>query len=384
MRAAADAGIAAAVHAIGDAAVRRALDLMGAAAPGGHPPSHRALPVRPPGRPRPRRRPPGLVVSMQPAHLLTDIPLVERHWGARGRGAYAFEIAAAARHRAGLRERRAGRLASIRAKGSSPRSSGGATPAVPEGLAARGEAGLRGGGARLHGRRGARRRRRRARRQAGSRAATPIWSRGRSIPRPSAAAARPSGRDGRVSPWSAARSSCRGDRPALNSLHASHLHSPHQDRRHPRPRVGQPAQMTALLDAGVDVVRINASHGTPEIRARWIEQLREVLRGPAGGRRRSCSTCRAPGSGSANLAEPIQLAPGRRWSSRPRTRPPRARSPPPTTTSPRDVRVGARILLDDGLLALEVTGIRGERVEAVVHYGGELKSHKGMNLPGSR
>jgi predicted amidohydrolase YtcJ len=33
----------------------------------------------------------GLVVSMQPAHLLTDIPLVQRHWGARGRGAYAFE-----------------------------------------------------------------------------------------------------------------------------------------------------------------------------------------------------------------------------------------------------------------------------------------------------
>jgi hypothetical protein len=27
---------------------------------------------------------------MQPAHLLTDIPLVDRHWGARGQGAYAF------------------------------------------------------------------------------------------------------------------------------------------------------------------------------------------------------------------------------------------------------------------------------------------------------
>jgi hypothetical protein len=27
---------------------------------------------------------------MQPAHLLTDVPLVERHWGMRGRGAYAF------------------------------------------------------------------------------------------------------------------------------------------------------------------------------------------------------------------------------------------------------------------------------------------------------
>ena len=32
----------------------------------------------------------GIVASMQPAHLLTDIPLVERHWGGRGRGAYAF------------------------------------------------------------------------------------------------------------------------------------------------------------------------------------------------------------------------------------------------------------------------------------------------------
>jgi predicted amidohydrolase YtcJ len=30
------------------------------------------------------------VLSMQPPHLLTDIPLVDRHWGERGRGAYAF------------------------------------------------------------------------------------------------------------------------------------------------------------------------------------------------------------------------------------------------------------------------------------------------------
>ena len=36
-------------------------------------------------------------------------------------------------------------------------------------------------------------------------------------------------------------------------------------------------QMAALLDAGVDVVRVNASHGTPDIRARWIRELREVI-----------------------------------------------------------------------------------------------------------
>jgi predicted amidohydrolase YtcJ len=36
----------------------------------------------------------GIVASMQPAHLLTDVPLVDRHWGARGRGAYAFRTLA--------------------------------------------------------------------------------------------------------------------------------------------------------------------------------------------------------------------------------------------------------------------------------------------------
>lgn len=90
MRTAAEAGIAAVVHAIGDAAVRRALDLMTAlpavALP--HRIEHFQC-VHPDDLDRAAGA--GIVVSMQPAHLLTDIPLVERHWGARGRGAYAFE-----------------------------------------------------------------------------------------------------------------------------------------------------------------------------------------------------------------------------------------------------------------------------------------------------
>ena len=90
MRDAALAGIAATVHAIGDAAVRRALDLMAGlprvAIP--HRIEHFQC-VHPDDLDRAAAS--GIVVSMQPAHLLTDIPLVERHWGARGRGAYAFE-----------------------------------------------------------------------------------------------------------------------------------------------------------------------------------------------------------------------------------------------------------------------------------------------------
>ncbi|HEU5168907.1 MAG TPA: pyruvate kinase, partial [Gemmatimonadales bacterium] len=48
----------------------------------------------------------------------------------------------------------------------------------------------------------------------------------------------------------------------------------------------------------------------------------------------------------------------------------------------RDARVGAKILLNDGLLALEVTRIVPPRVVTRVIDGGELTSHKGLNLPG--
>ncbi len=89
MRAAAENGIAVTVHAIGDAAVRRALDLLDSlprvALP--HRIEHLQC-IHPADLARASRA--GVVASMQPSHLLTDIPLVDRHWGGRGRGAYAF------------------------------------------------------------------------------------------------------------------------------------------------------------------------------------------------------------------------------------------------------------------------------------------------------
>ena len=89
MRLAAAHGIAVTAHAIGDAAVRQALDLLEQL-------PRTALPhriehfqcVHSDDLARAARA--GIVASMQPAHLLTDIPLVDRHWGRRGRGAYAF------------------------------------------------------------------------------------------------------------------------------------------------------------------------------------------------------------------------------------------------------------------------------------------------------
>jgi predicted amidohydrolase YtcJ len=89
MRIAAANGLGSTVHAIGDAAVRRALTLMEGLPPAGirHRIEHFQC-VHPDDLDRAARA--GIVLSMQPAHILTDIPLADRHWGRRSEGAYAF------------------------------------------------------------------------------------------------------------------------------------------------------------------------------------------------------------------------------------------------------------------------------------------------------
>jgi predicted amidohydrolase YtcJ len=79
------AGLPSFLHAIGDAAVRAALDAL-EAAPG---PRHRvehAQMIHDEDLPRFARA--GIVASMQPVHMALDAPLVHRHWGARSREAF--------------------------------------------------------------------------------------------------------------------------------------------------------------------------------------------------------------------------------------------------------------------------------------------------------
>ncbi|MBW3628153.1 MAG: amidohydrolase [Gemmatimonadetes bacterium] len=88
---AAGAGLASAVHAIGDAAVELALDVLEEIPPPSALP-HRIehLQLCPPDL-WDRAAASGIVASMQPVHLLSDIPAAEEHWGRpRCRGAYAF------------------------------------------------------------------------------------------------------------------------------------------------------------------------------------------------------------------------------------------------------------------------------------------------------
>ena len=69
--------------------------------------------------------------------------------------------------------------------------------------------------------------------------------------------------------------------------------------------------MSALLDAGVDVVRVNTSHGTPEIRERWITDLKEVFAARASRRAHAILLdLRGPRIRVGSLPEPRVLATG--------------------------------------------------------------------------
>ncbi|MEP6744978.1 MAG: pyruvate kinase [Gemmatimonadota bacterium] len=147
------------------------------------------------------------------------------------------------------------------------------------------------------------------------------------------------------------------------------------------PAWASPERMHALLDAGVNVVRINASHGTMEIREGWIATLRGVLqtrRDPVA----ILMDLQGPRIRVGDLPEPLTLVSGRRYIFAPEGDVKVGEIPTTYDDLHKDVKVGSTLLLDDGLLSTEVKSIRGDRVEIEVVYGGTLKSHKGMNLPG--
>lgn len=147
------------------------------------------------------------------------------------------------------------------------------------------------------------------------------------------------------------------------------------------PAWSRPDQMHALFDAGVNVVRVNASHGTPEIRREWIKLVHQV-RSERKDAIAILLDLQGPRIRVGALAAPIRLIPGQQVVFAPEA----VVTPGEISTTydaiARDVHPGARILLDDGLIAVRVNDVQGERVIGTVEYGGELKSNKGMNLPG--
>jgi pyruvate kinase len=139
--------------------------------------------------------------------------------------------------------------------------------------------------------------------------------------------------------------------------------------------------LRALMEAGLSVARLNFSHGTHEQHAQTVALVRATanelgrpvaIMGDLQGPRIRIGDLAAPRR--VEDGEDVILVAGEDA----------APDQLPTTYQDlcNDLKVGDRILVDDGLIELVALEVGTHTVKARVLHGGLIKSHKGMNLPG--
>lgn len=149
------------------------------------------------------------------------------------------------------------------------------------------------------------------------------------------------------------------------------------------PASSELSQLDALMDAGVDVFRLNFSHGDSSSKVGIIDTIRTLsrqkkravailgdLQGPKirAGLMKDGGMKLEPGSIVTITTKDVLGE--------------NDLIPTSYENLPQDVNVGNRILLDDGLLEMEVLSASGTDVRCKVITGGLLKDRKGINLPG--
>ncbi|MEJ7726157.1 MAG: pyruvate kinase [Actinomycetes bacterium] len=149
------------------------------------------------------------------------------------------------------------------------------------------------------------------------------------------------------------------------------------------PATADPAMITSLVVAGMDVARLNLSHGTKADHERAYDAVRAA--GDSTGRSVAVLVdLQGPKIRLGSFASgPVLLADGDPFTITTEAVP-GDRTICSTTYQylADDLEVGDRILLDDGKVVLEVSRVDGRAVETIVQVGGELSDHKGINLPG--
>ena len=149
------------------------------------------------------------------------------------------------------------------------------------------------------------------------------------------------------------------------------------------PASASPERIGELIDAGMSVARLNFSHGSHEDHARVLQ----TVRAEAERRGRAIAALldlQGPKIRVGKIANgQIELRPGAELTiTTEQLLGDEHRVSTTYNLLPRDVRPGDQILLDDGYLALAVTGVTDHEVRTVVVTGGLLKNNKGINLPG--
>lgn len=148
------------------------------------------------------------------------------------------------------------------------------------------------------------------------------------------------------------------------------------------PASREPATLKALIHAGLDVARLNMSHGDADFHRENIRRVRELseqlgkpvailcdLQGPKlrVGAMPPDGVPLVSGETLILTTEPVVAGAGR--------------VPVQYEHLPEAVKPGDRILIDDGLLELKVLGVQGSEIQTQVVTGGVLLSNKGLNLP---
>ncbi len=148
------------------------------------------------------------------------------------------------------------------------------------------------------------------------------------------------------------------------------------------PSSADPETIAALLAAGTDVFRLNFSHGTVETHTEACRRIRAAAEA-AGRDVAILQDLSGPKIRTGSLESPIDLADGDRlviaqgdFTGKP------GRVSAESDALFTSVRTGHRLLLDDGKIELEVTGVAPGELTTRVIAGGRLDSHKGINVPG--
>ena len=142
--------------------------------------------------------------------------------------------------------------------------------------------------------------------------------------------------------------------------------------------------MGELLRLGMDIARLNFSHGSHEDHARNLNRLRRAAEREG---RTVCILQDLQGpkirTGQLDRHEPVLLKTGSTVIITPQDiAGTETRISTTFADLAREVEPGARILLSDGLIELRVRSVRGKDVVCNVVNGGSLGEHQGINLPG--
>lgn len=151
------------------------------------------------------------------------------------------------------------------------------------------------------------------------------------------------------------------------------------------PKTESKEMLSKMLDAGMNVMRLNFSHGDYNEHGQRIQNLREVMQ-ETGKKAAILLDTKGPEIRTIKLegGNDISLVAGQTFTFTTDTSVVGNKDRVAVTYSgfAMDLKPGNRVLVDDGLIAMEVKEVKGNEVICTVLNNGELGENKGINLPG--